>query len=329
MTNLSVVIPIYNSARYIRDTLDALIVSLEFAAIKEYEVIVVDDGSTDELNQVIAELPNIVGLKIAKIKNSGRLSARNHGLKLANYDLILLIDSRVLIKKESIKQAISSFKSLGKPILIPTVEYKEGLPSVAYFWEGLEKMAWRFYFENPRVVKLDEVNFNRVPKGTTSLMMSREPFLSVAIEVSNSNKGKKHLNDDTLIFRNLLAETPIYLDPNFRVVYTPRSNFRDFLIHATHRGTVASDGYFHRESSARRVFIFGISFVAILVSLIVYIDLKLLFPLAFFGVLLGLYLSRGVPLRARISNFLYFPAFALAYVYGILKSKSSFQENQE
>ena len=329
MTNLSVVIPIYNGAGYLRQTLDALIESLEFASIKEYEVIVVDDGSTDELDEVINGLPNIPGLRIIKIANSGRLSARNHGLTLSNYDLVLLVDSRVLVKKESIQQAISSFKSLGKPILIPTVDYKEGLPIVAYFWEGLEKMAWRYYFENPRVVKLDQKNFNRIPKGTTSLMMSKEPFLSVAIEVSNSNKGKKHLNDDTLIFRNLLAKTPIFIDPSFQVVYTPRSNFKDFLVHATHRGTVASGGYFHRESNARKVFIFGISIIALITSLIAYMDLKWLLPFAIIGLLLSLYVSRGVPFRARASNLLFVIPFAIAYLYGILKSNRSSQKNKK
>ena len=76
----SVVIPLYNKVDSVARTL-ASICEQRFAAS---EIIVVDDGSTDGSAAKVAAL-NIPNLILVKQKNQGVSVARNHGVRLAQY----------------------------------------------------------------------------------------------------------------------------------------------------------------------------------------------------------------------------------------------------
>lgn len=83
---VSVVIPTYNRAALIRETLDAI-----FAQRVGCEVIVVDDGSTDNTTETLGRYG--ARIKAIKIENSGDLVARNVGLREARGDLVAFCDS--------------------------------------------------------------------------------------------------------------------------------------------------------------------------------------------------------------------------------------------
>lgn len=89
---LSIVIPVYNTAAYLRKCLDSILVQDE----NDYEIILVDDGSTDGIcpgicDEYKARYPHIVNL-IHK-ENGGQGSARNVGIRLAGGDYICFLDS--------------------------------------------------------------------------------------------------------------------------------------------------------------------------------------------------------------------------------------------
>lgn len=83
---VSVVIPAYNGERYLAEALDSVFNQTE----KPYEVIVVDDGSTDTSSEIL----DSYGDRIVKIEqaNSGTASARNRGVGVATGDLIAFLD---------------------------------------------------------------------------------------------------------------------------------------------------------------------------------------------------------------------------------------------
>jgi glycosyltransferase involved in cell wall biosynthesis len=93
MTNLiSVVIPCFNSANYLRETV-ASVLAQSYQAI---EIILVDDGSTDTTSDVIAELISSTGngkIHTVHQTNGGSASARNLGISLAQGDYILPLDA--------------------------------------------------------------------------------------------------------------------------------------------------------------------------------------------------------------------------------------------
>lgn len=84
---ISVIIPTYNRKTIIKDALDSVFAQEP----KNFEVIVVDDGSTDGTCQYLTELN--LPIRLFKKKNGGASSARNFGLKKARGKYISFLDS--------------------------------------------------------------------------------------------------------------------------------------------------------------------------------------------------------------------------------------------
>lgn len=88
---LSVIIPTYNRAQLLRRAIDSVISQDLPPQVKEMEIIVVDDGSTDGTEGVIKNFyPNV---KYVCQQNLGVSSARNFGLKQASGEWLALLDS--------------------------------------------------------------------------------------------------------------------------------------------------------------------------------------------------------------------------------------------
>ena len=95
---VSIIVPVYNTELYLKECLDSLLNQ----TIKNYEVIVIDDGSTDNSLKIIKEYhekhPKII--KYKSIKNSGVSNARNVGLSMAKGEYIGFVDSDDYIDKD-------------------------------------------------------------------------------------------------------------------------------------------------------------------------------------------------------------------------------------
>jgi glycosyltransferase involved in cell wall biosynthesis len=77
---VSVIVPTYNQATF----LPAAIASVVEQTFPSWEIIVVDDGSTDHTPSVLDELTRRVpGLRVVPQQNAGRSAARNAGIRLA------------------------------------------------------------------------------------------------------------------------------------------------------------------------------------------------------------------------------------------------------
>ena len=86
------IIPVYNSDKFIRKTLD----SLYNQTYKNFEVIVIDDGSTDDSKKIIHEYLRKGHDKYYYQKNKGvkkLCETINHGLKLSKGDLVTMLPS--------------------------------------------------------------------------------------------------------------------------------------------------------------------------------------------------------------------------------------------
>jgi len=84
---VSVVIPAYNAARWIPETLDSVLAQ----TFRDFEVIVVDDGSTDQTPEVLAGYGDRIHC-LPKV-NGGASSARNMGIRAARGSYIAFVDA--------------------------------------------------------------------------------------------------------------------------------------------------------------------------------------------------------------------------------------------
>ena len=85
----TVVIPLYNKENYISNTIESVLAQ----NFKDFEVIVVDDGSTDRSYERIKKFEKFQNLSILQKINGGVSSARNLGIEKANGKYIALIDA--------------------------------------------------------------------------------------------------------------------------------------------------------------------------------------------------------------------------------------------
>lgn len=90
---LSVIIPVYNAAKTIRQSIDSVLREIKANNIF-YEIIIVDDGSTDNSMEICSEFADTnKNIKIISQENSGPSAARNNGIKAASGEFIALNDS--------------------------------------------------------------------------------------------------------------------------------------------------------------------------------------------------------------------------------------------
>lgn len=86
---ISVIIPVYNSQKYLQTTLQ----SLQNQTFADFEAICVDDGSTDESPQILAQFATDKRFKIHRQANAGGSAARNTSLDLATGKFIAFLDN--------------------------------------------------------------------------------------------------------------------------------------------------------------------------------------------------------------------------------------------
>lgn len=114
---VSVIIPVYNSEKFIKSTLESVIKQ----TYSEIEIVIVDDCSTDSSRQIVEKITNTQSIaesqKSRKIFyyrqpiNQGAAVARNKALELASGQYIAFLDSDDMWKPEKLEKQISFMKS--------------------------------------------------------------------------------------------------------------------------------------------------------------------------------------------------------------------------
>ncbi len=100
MQNLSIIIPVYNVAHYLRECLDSVFIVNNF----DGEVICINDGSTDESGKILEEYEKKHNnLKIITQENQGQSVARNNGIAIASKEYLYFLDSDDYLLPNAIK----------------------------------------------------------------------------------------------------------------------------------------------------------------------------------------------------------------------------------
>jgi glycosyltransferase involved in cell wall biosynthesis len=99
---VSVIIPTYNYASFIGQTLR----SLQLQSYPDFECLIIDNGSTDNTAEVVKPFLRDQRFKYIKQENKGVSAARIAGLKAAGGEYILFLDADDLIERDKLKVAV-------------------------------------------------------------------------------------------------------------------------------------------------------------------------------------------------------------------------------
>ncbi|MCU0760470.1 MAG: glycosyltransferase [Steroidobacteraceae bacterium] len=101
---VTVIVPVYNGARFLPQAIDSILAQ----GYPCLEIIVVDDGSTDDLERVVAGLP--VDVRLFRQDNAGPAAARNRGIRDASGEFIAFLDVDDLWPADNLRVLVEAFR---------------------------------------------------------------------------------------------------------------------------------------------------------------------------------------------------------------------------
>ena len=200
----SVMICCYNSEKYISETIDSIIKQ----TYKNWEIVVVNDGSTDNTDKILnTYIDDGIPIIYEYQKNKGFANARNKAIKLSNYDWIAIIDhddiclsNRLEIQAKDIKENIDCSLFFGNSI---------------HFLDGGKEVKRQFDYINP-------INFDLTVGNNTKMLLKHGCFIdsetvvfkkSDAESVGKFNENYKYITDYDF-FLKLSEKYNFFCNPN-------------------------------------------------------------------------------------------------------------------
>lgn len=105
---LSIITPVYNSAKYLKECIESILSQ----SFKDIELILIDDGSTDNSLEICRRyVLSDNRVRVKSVVNGGPASARNHGLDMAKGEYVMFVDSDDWIDVGSLEMLMSEMRS--------------------------------------------------------------------------------------------------------------------------------------------------------------------------------------------------------------------------
>ncbi len=214
---VSIIIPAYNAENTIEDALKAVV---RQSYKEKYEIIVVDDGSTDNTAHIVEKYP---GVKLVHQENKGPATARNLGFKKSQGDFILFTDADCMPHKDWIKNALRHFTD--KKIGVVDGSYKIGNESSLLARCIHKEILYRHIYLMPLFPKCF---------GSYNFCVRRNIFEEVKgfDEVYCSASGE----DNDLSYKILNAGYKIYFAPEVLVQHRHTQELKKYLFEQYRHG---------------------------------------------------------------------------------------------
>src|SRR3972149_5873233 len=136
---ISVIIPVYNGSKYLNQCLDALMTS----SYRQIEIIVVDDASTDDSVDICRKK----GIDVLQMPHqSGPAAARNYGAHKARGEILLFVDSDVLVRQETITRVAADF--MNNPDIAAIFGSYDDSPDASDFFSQFRNLFHHFIHQN-------------------------------------------------------------------------------------------------------------------------------------------------------------------------------------
>ena len=232
---ISFIIPSYNSANTIKRAIDSI---LSQNTDLEYEIIVVDDGSTDNTDEVIKCYDNDERIKYYKKDNSGVADTRNYGVKMATGDYIIFVDSDdyisenllndievyILQETELIKWNVTFVDEKQNEILKPEsvtfekVTGEQGFNNL-FGKDNLIDCLWNYAIKKELMIEFPSGTYHEDFATMPLIILNSKSFVSIdkreyyyvqsknsIMREKNSEKTRKKLQDKLKHFDNLMKK---------------------------------------------------------------------------------------------------------------------------
>ena len=98
--HVSVLIPTYNCARFLPDAIESVLAQ----TFRDFEIIVMDDGSTDDTAQVVARYPQV---RYIKKEHSGISASRNAAVSAASGQVVAFLDADDLFTPDKLEKQVA------------------------------------------------------------------------------------------------------------------------------------------------------------------------------------------------------------------------------
>ena len=119
---VSIIVPIYNAEKYLRECLDSIIAQ----TFTDWELILVDDGSTDSSGSIAESYARSnPKIKVIHVENGGLSWARNHGIDMARGDYLMFVDADDALYPDSIRLLMEAMNREGADIA--SGDFEEGV----------------------------------------------------------------------------------------------------------------------------------------------------------------------------------------------------------
>jgi glycosyltransferase involved in cell wall biosynthesis len=232
MRDYSILIPAYNCAEQLRRLLETC-VKLDYPKDR-YEILVVDDGSSDESPKVAKSFEARL---IQHDGNQGRVITRETAAKHAKFENLVFIDARLTIETDLLKAAnqLDHMPLMG---VGGSDKYRSIIDRVFYC---IRRKVYKPYepqhLYSPSLwLKPDE--FDGRPKGTGLLIIDRQMFLDCALEDKSQD-----VNDDTRLLKSIVQVSPILRHTDLTFFYEHRQDWKELMRHTFFRGPKFLDYY--------------------------------------------------------------------------------------
>jgi len=215
MPKFSVIITVYNKEAYIQNTIECVLNQ----SLQDFEIIVVNDGSTDNSENVIKNITSEAITYLAIPKNVGASAARNIGIKAAKGNFIALLDGDDIWDKNYLAEIVSLINLFPQHYVFATAVLKEYVNKTS---------ACRYSFMNPKGITFLDLNyFESSYKNSLLTSSSTVMHKSIFSEIGFYNESIKSGQDTDLWIRlGIKYRIAFSTKPHVIFTYAPHSLYK-------------------------------------------------------------------------------------------------------
>lgn len=205
---ISVVIPLYNKEEHILDTLN----SIYEQSVQPDEVIVIDDGSTDN-GVALAQQSGHKNLRVICQKNQGVSVARNNGVSLAKNDYVAFLDADDVWLPFYLEQMIALIKKYPKAGMYAS---KYQCVTQAGEYSDAKIVMQSIHPEGGLIDNYFEI----AAEGDLPFMMSSTLVHKSVFEKVGGFPAGEAMGEDQDFFAKIALQLPIAYSPNINLLYS-------------------------------------------------------------------------------------------------------------